>query len=201
MEWQIRPLSVAADREMVERLWRAAMPPSWPVLPAGIGLLDAGLVAEAGAVTVGLVAIDPVGSIPLILVDPRCQRRGIGTRLLEAAVSQARAAGAAGVTAGSGGAAYIWPGVRLDLPAAVRFFAARGWQRSHADRKDVTGCSEPISARVAAPTVAPVASSSGACARSAQAAAAATPGSDPARPGQAGLTGEGRHPRPSPGRS
>ncbi len=98
--------------------------------PCG-GLLDAGLVAEARAVTVGLAAIDPVGSIPLILVDPRCQRRGIGTRLLEAAVSQARAAGAAGVTAGSGGAAYIWPGVPLDLPAAVRFFAARGWQRSH----------------------------------------------------------------------
>ncbi len=54
-------------------------------------------------------------------------------------MSQARAAGAVGVTAGSGGAAYIWPGVPLDLPAAVRFFAARGWQRSHADRKDVTG--------------------------------------------------------------
>ena len=130
VEWQIRPLRAAAAREMAERLWRAAMPLSWPVLPAGIGLLDAVLVAEAGTVAAGLVAVDPAGSVPLILVDPSYQRRGIGTSLLHAAVAQIRAARAAGVTAGSGGAAYIWPGVPLDLPEAVRFFAARGWQRT-----------------------------------------------------------------------
>ncbi len=44
---------------------------------------------------------------------------------------EARGCGATGVTAGSGGRCYIWPGVPLDLPGAVRFFAARGWQRSH----------------------------------------------------------------------
>jgi GNAT superfamily N-acetyltransferase len=93
VEWQIRPLRAAAAREMAERLWRAAMPLSWPVLPAGIGLLDAVLVAEAGTVAAGLVAVDPAGTVPLILVDPSYQRRGIGASLLHAAVAQIRAAG------------------------------------------------------------------------------------------------------------
>jgi ribosomal protein S18 acetylase RimI-like enzyme len=35
------------------------------------------------------------------------------------------------VTAASGGGAYIWPGVPRDLPAAVRFFATRGWRHTH----------------------------------------------------------------------
>jgi ribosomal protein S18 acetylase RimI-like enzyme len=77
------------------------------------------------------VAADPAGSIPLILVDPGCQRRGIGTSLLDAALGQARAAGASRVTAGSGGASHIWPGVPRDLPAATSVFTARGWQHTH----------------------------------------------------------------------
>ena len=107
------------------------MPPFWPLLPVGIKLVSEGLVAEAGSLPVGIVAVDPAGSIPLILVDPGYQRRGIGTGLLEAALGQARAGGASTVAAGSGGAAYIWPGVPRDLPAAVGFFATRGWQHTH----------------------------------------------------------------------
>ena len=107
------------------------MPPSWPVLPAGIGQLGEGLVAEAGPVPVGFAALDTAGSIPLILVEPGYQRHGIGTGLLEAALQQVRAGTASSVTAGSGGAAYIWPGVPRDLPAAVRFFASRGWRHTH----------------------------------------------------------------------
>jgi GNAT superfamily N-acetyltransferase len=136
VSWEIRPFAAAADRAWLRRLWQAAMPPSWPVLPAGIGQLGQGLVAEAGPVPVAFAAFDPAGSVPLILVDPGWQRRGIGTGLLAAALQQVRA-GAAGslaagnVTAGSGGAAYIWPGVPRDLPAAVRFFASRGWRHTH----------------------------------------------------------------------
>jgi GNAT superfamily N-acetyltransferase len=107
------------------------MPRSWPLLPAGIALLGEGLVAEAGTGPVGLAAVDRAGSVPLILVDPAFQRRGIGTGLLAAALQQLRAAGATSVTAASGGGAYIWPGVPRDLPAAVRFFATRGWRHTH----------------------------------------------------------------------
>jgi GNAT superfamily N-acetyltransferase len=131
VSWRIRPFAAAADRARVGLLWQAAMPPSWPVLPAGIGQLGEGLVAQAGPVPVGFVAFDRAGSIPLILVEPGYQRRGIGTGLLEAAMQQLRAGTAASVTAGSGGAGYIWPGVPRDLPAAVAFFASRGWRHSH----------------------------------------------------------------------
>jgi GNAT superfamily N-acetyltransferase len=84
----------------VGQLWQAAMPPSWPVLPAGIGQLGEGLVAQAGPVPAGFVAFDRAGSIPLILVEPGYQRHGIGTALLEAALLQLRAGSAASVTAG-----------------------------------------------------------------------------------------------------
>jgi len=129
--WRIRPFAAAADRAWLRLLWPAAMPPSWPVLPAGIGQLGEGLVAEAGPVPVGFAALDPAGSIPLMLVEPGYQRRGIGTGLLEAALQQVRAGPVGSVTAGSGGAAYIWPGVPRDLPAAVSFFASRGWRHTH----------------------------------------------------------------------
>jgi beta-N-acetylhexosaminidase len=71
------------------------------------------------------------GNIPLILIDPAYQRRGIGTGLLATAVERLHAGGAVCVTAASGGGSYIWPGVPRDLPAAIRFFASRGWRHSH----------------------------------------------------------------------
>ena len=89
--WRIRPLAAAADRASVRQLWQAALPPCWPVLPSGIGQLGAGLVAEAGSVPVGFAALDMAGSIPLILVEPGYQRRGIGTGLLDPARQQIRA--------------------------------------------------------------------------------------------------------------
>jgi hypothetical protein len=48
VRWRIRPFGQAADREWAEGLWAAAMPPSWPLLPAGIAMLGEGLVALAG---------------------------------------------------------------------------------------------------------------------------------------------------------
>src|SRR6266487_5814877 len=131
MRWQIRAFAPAADRLALEGLWAAAMPPAWPLLRAGIARLGEGLVAEADRGLVGFVAVDMAGSIPLILVAPAYQRRGIGTALLAAAVDCLRRGGSAGVTAGSGGRFYIWPGVPRDLPGAVRFFTSRGWQHSH----------------------------------------------------------------------
>lgn len=94
-------------------------------------MLADGLVAEAGAGPVALAAADRAGSVPLILVHPACQGRGIGTGLLAAAVDTLRAGGAAEVWAASGGDHYIWPGVPRDLPGAVAFFTARGWEHSY----------------------------------------------------------------------
>jgi len=144
-QWWLRRFEPATDREQVEALWRAAMPPAWPLLPSGVMALREGLVAvqNTGLVSVqstrlvGLAAADLAGSIPLVLVAPACQRRGIGTALVTAAVELLSAAGIGEVAAGSGGTSYIWPGVPLDLPAAVRFFAALGWDSGH-DTLDLT---------------------------------------------------------------
>jgi len=130
VRWRIRPFAPVADREWAEGLWVAAMASSWPLLPAGIALLTDGLVAEAEAGPVGLVGVDLAGGILLILIHPACQGRGIGTGLLAAAVDLLRAGGTREVRAGSGGRAYIWPGVPLDLPGAVAFFTVRGWRHS-----------------------------------------------------------------------
>jgi GNAT superfamily N-acetyltransferase len=124
----LRALDPAGDRQWLETLWAAALGGSWPLLPAGLDVVRAGVVAEERGVALGMVATDPAGSIPLLLVDPAHQRRGVGTRLLAAALQRLGALGARSVALGSGGEDYIWPGVPDDLPAAVRFFAARGWR-------------------------------------------------------------------------
>ena len=57
VSWRFRPFAVAADRTWVSLLWQAAMPPSWRVLPVGIGQPGEGLVAQAGHVRVGFAVL------------------------------------------------------------------------------------------------------------------------------------------------
>ncbi len=132
--WVLRPFGGAADHALVEALWSAALEPRWPLLPRAIAIMRDGFVAVDRGRAVGCVAVDLAGSIPLVMVAPADQRRGIGTDLLSAALARLSTAGVSVAHAGSGGPDYIWPGVPLDLPAAGRFFAAGGWQ---ADRDTV----------------------------------------------------------------
>jgi beta-N-acetylhexosaminidase len=136
--WRLRPLDPATDRPGIERLWRAALAPAWPLLPDAADLLDAGLVAEADRRIVGLAAIHPKGSLRLIMVDPAHQRRGIGSALHAAALQSLRDAGATEVAAGSGAAEHIWPGVPTDLPAAAPFFTRHGWAGGDRETIDLT---------------------------------------------------------------
>jgi beta-N-acetylhexosaminidase len=124
----LRELRPSTDRVALERLWQAALAPAWPLLPEGLDLVRAGLVAERDGEVVGAVAIDPAGSIVLLMVDPAWQRRSIGTTLLESAIGRLREAGVPRVHLGSGGRAYVWPGVPADLAGAVRFFERHGWK-------------------------------------------------------------------------
>lgn len=126
----LRPLRGVADHALVEELWLAALDDRWPLLPRAIAMVRDGFFAVVGGRPVGFVAVDLAGSIPLVLVVPGYQRCGIGGDLLSAALGRLAAAGVSTARAGSGGADCIWPGVPLDLPAAVRLFTACGW---HAD--------------------------------------------------------------------
>jgi GNAT superfamily N-acetyltransferase len=96
--------------------------------PRAIAMVRDGFFAVEDGRTVGCVAVDLAGSIPLVLVAPGHQRRGIGTDLLSAALGRLRGAGVSRVQAGSGGTDSIWPGVPADLPEAGRLFAQCGWQ-------------------------------------------------------------------------
>ena len=128
---RLRALDPERDRALLERLWAAALGPVWPVLPGALELLQHGLVAERAEHGVGAVALDPAGSIPLLLVDPADQRRGVGTRLLQAGMARLGELGVTTAGLGSGGDNYVWPGVPDDLPGAVGFFQARGWRFDH----------------------------------------------------------------------
>ena len=93
----LRALDPAGDRPWLEALWAAALGGSWPPLPAGLDLIRAGVVAEERGAAVGMVAVDPAGSILLLLVDPAHQRCGVGTRLLDAALRRLGDLGAGAV--------------------------------------------------------------------------------------------------------
>ena len=136
-DWVLRPFGGPADHELVEALWLAALEGRWPLLPKAIAMVRDGFFAVQGGRTVGCVAVDLAGSIPLVLVAPGYQRRGIGTDLLSAALGRLRAAGVGTAQAGSGGADSIWPGVPADLPEAGRLFANCGW-RAGQDTLDLT---------------------------------------------------------------
>jgi beta-N-acetylhexosaminidase len=145
--YRIRPLDPERDRPLLGRLWEAALGSVWPLLPDALDLVKEGLVAEPGdggsgrdsgpgqahraGRGVGIVAVDPAGSIPLLVVDPAYQRRGVGTRLLEAGMARLGELGTTTVALGGGGSDYIWPGVPDNLPEAVAFFGARGWGFDH----------------------------------------------------------------------
>ena len=145
--FRIRPLDLERDRPLLRRLWEAALGSVWPLLPDALDLVNEGLVAERGdggtlrgsgpgesdraGPGVGMVAVDPAGSIPLLVVDPAYQRRGVGTWLLDAGMARLGQLGARTVALGGGGDDYIWPGVPDNLPGAVGFFRARGWGFDH----------------------------------------------------------------------
>src|ERR671912_624582 len=115
----LRALDPGRDRAQLERLWEAALGPVWPLLPGALDIVERGVVAELGhhegpgtrnrdgghpgGRVVGVVAVDPAGSIPLLLVDPAHQRRGGGTRRLGAGGGGGRGGWGAGGGGGGGG--------------------------------------------------------------------------------------------------
>lgn len=93
--------------------------------------MRAGYVAEVDGVMVGMVGVDDLGSIPLVMVRPRWQRRGIGRQLIGAALARLHQAKVGAVGLGSAGGQYIWPHVPENLPGAVALFAQTGWAFTH----------------------------------------------------------------------
>ena len=126
----------AGHRRGVAALMRAALEPTWRLAPDVVERFPAGFLAvEPDDELSGFVAVDPGGTVPLIVVAPHRQRSGVGSALLSTAAAELRATGVDRIRAGAGGG--VWPGVPLDLPGAVAFFTRRGWTVEH-DTLDLT---------------------------------------------------------------
>lgn len=63
-------------------------------------------------------------SVTAIVIMTTCQRKGIGTALLNAAI---KSADCSEIRLGSGAGAYFWPGVPSNLPSAISFFRKNGF--------------------------------------------------------------------------
>ena len=122
----VRELDGVADRAQLVSLWSRAFHGGWPVLTDGLASLQKGYVAVVGEEIVGAVATDR--SVQFIAVDRTFQRHGIGSMLLERALEDLAAEGVEDAPVGSGGSAYLWPGVPSDLAGAVAFFSKHGWE-------------------------------------------------------------------------
>ncbi|HMG45084.1 MAG TPA: GNAT family N-acetyltransferase [Acidimicrobiales bacterium] len=123
----LRPFDPHRDRAAVARLWASALGDDWPVLPDAVDRLGAGHVLLVNRSLVGMIAVDPRGSITFLAVEPAEQRRGHGTRLVGRALDDFRRDGLAAVRVGSGGDHYVWPGVPTSCTAALAFFERLGW--------------------------------------------------------------------------
>ena len=142
----IRPYNPNLDTRAVLPLWQTALGDTWPMRDDLLRRLltdhrfyrgDDHLVAVADERIVGFVGTQVdrsgederkrSGGISVVLVHPEWQRRGIGTRLHEAALVHLRQAGVGALRLGGGGAYRFWPGIPTDLPGAYPFFASCGW--------------------------------------------------------------------------
>lgn len=130
-----------ADSMQAYALWEKTIGGLWPIEAAFFhAVLDAGgskthVVAEIDGQIAGFLGIDvgdtnqphPSASIQLIMVHPAHQRKGIASALLAHGEQKLRSLGVTDIHAGAGAAAYYWPGVPENLPAAVHLFEKHGW--------------------------------------------------------------------------
>src|SRR5262245_22495642 len=131
--YDLRPYRKREDAAAVYALWQATVGEQWPIAAADFNQLLTGsplyqdgdyVVACEDERIIGLAAVQvdrsnpEFASIPMLLVDPQRQRRGIGTALHAAAIAHLRANGAGTMQLGGGGFGSFWPGVPTNLPAA-----------------------------------------------------------------------------------
>lgn len=133
----------------VVQLWNRAIGEAFPLQEAVLHQLlernpsyrpEDALLASAGGEPVGFAyaglhrSKDPEmesyrrrAFLQAVVVDERWRRRGIGRRLATRVLAPPRDRGVARIEAG-GGMFYLWPGIPAELPAAMPFCAALGFE-------------------------------------------------------------------------
>jgi GNAT superfamily N-acetyltransferase len=128
----------------VADLWRRALGDVYPMTERVLALRlrdrptlcpEDGFVAGDGdrILAFGMAELSPgagTGAIQALIVDPGCQRRGIGSDLLGRLEERARRAGREDCWV-STGLYRFWSGIPEDLPRAAGFFERHGYARAH----------------------------------------------------------------------
>jgi GNAT superfamily N-acetyltransferase len=125
----IRPPSSADEVTAALALVHSALAPTWRFGDRALErtLADM-LLAFDGPHVIGVVVLS-AGVLPavrLVAVRPDARRQGVGSALVRAACDELHGRGA--LRAYAGGITGLWAGIPLDLPGAVDFFTATGWQ-------------------------------------------------------------------------
>lgn len=155
----IRPYQ-SSDFDAIYAMWEATLAQEWPITRRYLERMVSGyshyregdhFVAEIDGHVVGFAAIqrnegEKSGSILFMMVSPDNQRQGVGRLLHSAAIKRLRGLGVEQINLAQGGDEYIWPGVPLNLPGAVDFFRACGWDFPHTNydlAQDLTAYQTP----------------------------------------------------------
>jgi len=127
---EIRPPSTPDELHAALTLARIALEPQWRFdEPALTRCMDDALIGVIDRDVLGIAALHDghKAAVNLVAVRSDARRRGVGTALVEAACRELRKRGHHTIVA-AGAGPYLWPGIPRDLPGAVDFFNARGWQ-------------------------------------------------------------------------
>jgi beta-N-acetylhexosaminidase len=137
--WLIETYRATTDLAATFLLWQAAIGQIWPIDFQRFQQILAApraehfVVREQGQI-IGFAATShspawgkEIGYFLALLVAPNWQRRGLGAALHEHALNHLRAAGVDYFRLG-GHSPRFWCGVPENLPGALAFFQARGWE-------------------------------------------------------------------------
>ena len=137
--WQIQSYEATTDEASAFTLWQTAIGQVWPIdfqrFQQILAAPQAGhFVAREQGQVIGFVATaqspaldKKVGHLLALLVAPSWQGRGLGSALHEQALKHLHAAGVDTIQLG-GLSPRFWCGVPENLPDALAFFQARGWE-------------------------------------------------------------------------
>lgn len=116
-------------------LWNETLGKEWPIEKEVLlkqidnGGVSGSFVFEQKGKLVGFLStkLGRKGEIQLIAVNPKVQRQGVGTKLLNKAMEYFYKKGVKEVQLGAGANPYFWPGVPSGSVNALNLFKKNGW--------------------------------------------------------------------------
>lgn len=128
---EIRPPVTDGERLATVALVRESLEPAWRfggrTLERTLGEVLLAFVDERLVGAVALAEGVRGGVVNLVVVRSEMRRCGIGSALARSACAELVRRGATEISA-AGGGSYLWPGIPRDIPGAVEFFTAMGWE-------------------------------------------------------------------------